>query len=112
MVRHDTVARARELLRRSITGRGFTGLVSLVVRVRCHVPLHEHGQSRTLRMIILTKDPSRLSIPPPPLPPFDQAAARQKVLAAEAAWNTRNPDRVAVRFQYQWHCNGTGIPLR
>jgi uncharacterized protein len=34
----------------------------------------------------------------PPLPPFDEASARQKVLAAEAAWNTRDPDRVAAAY--------------
>ena len=34
----------------------------------------------------------------PPLPPFDEASARQKVLAAEAAWNTRDPDRVAGAY--------------
>jgi nuclear transport factor 2 (NTF2) superfamily protein len=38
-------------------------------------------------------------IPPrPPLPPFDEAAARQKVLMAEAAWNTRDPERVAAAY--------------
>ncbi len=79
-----------------------------------------------------TIDPSR-----PPQPPFDQASARTKVQAAEDAWNTRDPervaaaytadtvwrakwdreqdyalrkslwaytdDRIAVRFQYEWH---------
>ena len=39
-----------------------------------------------------------MSTPRPPLPPFDEAAARQKVLAAEAAWNTRDPDRVAAAY--------------
>ena len=34
----------------------------------------------------------------PPLPPFDAASARSKVLAAEAAWNTRDPDRVAAAY--------------
>jgi nuclear transport factor 2 (NTF2) superfamily protein len=33
-----------------------------------------------------------------PLPPFDEASARQKVLAAEAAWNTRDPERVAGAY--------------
>jgi nuclear transport factor 2 (NTF2) superfamily protein len=45
------------------------------------------------------------STPPrPPLPPFDEAAARQKVLMAEAAWNTRDPDRVAAAYtpDSQW----------
>ena len=30
----------------------------------------------------------------PPLPPFDEAGARQKVRLAEDAWNSRDPDRV------------------
>jgi uncharacterized protein len=34
----------------------------------------------------------------PPFPPFDEAAARAKVLAAEAAWNTRDPVRVAGAY--------------
>ena len=34
----------------------------------------------------------------PPLPPFDEASARLKVMAAEAAWNTRDPDRVAGAY--------------
>ena len=34
----------------------------------------------------------------PPVPPFDKTSARQKVLAAEAAWNTRDPERVAGAY--------------
>lgn len=34
----------------------------------------------------------------PPFPPFDEASARKKVLGAEAAWNTRDPDRVAGAY--------------
>ena len=34
----------------------------------------------------------------PPLPPFDETTARQKVLAAESAWNTRDPERVAGAY--------------
>jgi nuclear transport factor 2 (NTF2) superfamily protein len=34
----------------------------------------------------------------PPLPPFDEASARQKVQAAEDAWNTREPERVAAAY--------------
>lgn len=30
----------------------------------------------------------------PPLPPFDEASAAQKVRMAEDAWNSRDPDRV------------------
>ena len=34
----------------------------------------------------------------PPVPPFDDQSARRKVLAAEAAWNTRDPERVAGAY--------------
>ncbi len=34
----------------------------------------------------------------PPVPPFDEQAARQKVQAAEDAWNTRDPERVAGAY--------------
>lgn len=34
----------------------------------------------------------------PPLPPFTLESARQKVRAAEDAWNTRDPDRVALAY--------------
>ncbi len=36
--------------------------------------------------------------PRPPLPPFDQASAAAKVQAAENAWNTRDPERVAGAY--------------
>ncbi|GII30000.1 nuclear transport factor 2 family protein [Planotetraspora mira] len=34
----------------------------------------------------------------PPLPPFDHKTALQKVQAAEDAWNTRDPQRVALAY--------------
>ncbi len=34
----------------------------------------------------------------PPLPPFTHETATQKVLAAENAWNTRDPERVAAAY--------------
>jgi nuclear transport factor 2 (NTF2) superfamily protein len=34
----------------------------------------------------------------PPLPPFDREAALTKVQAAEDAWNTRDPERVAGAY--------------
>jgi hypothetical protein len=34
----------------------------------------------------------------PPLPPFTAETARHKVRAAEAAWNTRDPERVASAY--------------
>jgi uncharacterized protein len=36
--------------------------------------------------------------PRPPLPPFTEETARQKVQAAEDAWNTRDPQRVAGAY--------------
>ena len=33
-----------------------------------------------------------------PVPPFDEAGARQKVQAAEDAWNSRDPHRVAGAY--------------
>ena len=34
----------------------------------------------------------------PPVPPFTEQTARQKVQAAEDAWNTREPERVAGAY--------------
>ena len=36
--------------------------------------------------------------PKPPLPPFTLETAKAKVQAAENAWNTRDPDRVAIAY--------------
>jgi nuclear transport factor 2 (NTF2) superfamily protein len=42
--------------------------------------------------------------PRAPLPPFDEESARQKVLTAEAAWNSCDPERVAAAYSpdSQW----------
>jgi uncharacterized protein len=34
----------------------------------------------------------------PPVPPFDEESARQKVKAAEDGWNTREPEKVAQAY--------------
>ena len=34
----------------------------------------------------------------PPLPPFTLESARAKVQAAEDAWNTRDPERIAIAY--------------
>ena len=34
----------------------------------------------------------------PPVPPFDEETARQKVKAAQDAWNTRDPEMVALAY--------------
>ena len=36
--------------------------------------------------------------PRPPFPPFTEVTARQKVQAAEDAWNTREPEGVALAY--------------
>ena len=36
--------------------------------------------------------------PKPPLPPFDLTTAAQKVRLAEDAWNTRDPEKVALAY--------------
>ena len=43
-----------------------------------------------------------------PLPPFDAAGARQKVLMAEAAWNSKDPVRVAGAYteDSEWRNRG------
>ena len=43
-----------------------------------------------------------------PLPPFDEAGARRKVLLAEAAWNTRDAHRVAGAYSAdsEWRNRG------
>ena len=38
------------------------------------------------------------STPRPPLPPFDAGTAAKKVRAAEDAWNTRDPQKVAGAY--------------
>jgi nuclear transport factor 2 (NTF2) superfamily protein len=34
----------------------------------------------------------------PPLPPFTEGTAREKVRLAEEAWNTRDPEKVALAY--------------
>jgi len=41
--------------------------------------------------------------PRPPLPPFTPETAAQKVQAAEDAWNTRDPERVALVYTEDTH---------
>lgn len=50
----------------------------------------------------------------PPFPPFDEAAAWKKVLGAEAAWNTRDPDKVAGAYSVdsEWRNRDTFLTGR
>ena len=41
---------------------------------------------------------NEIEIPRPPFPPFTRETALAKVRAAEDAWNSRNPDRVALAY--------------
>jgi uncharacterized protein len=49
--------------------------------------------------------------PRPPLPPFTLESARQKVQAAEDAWNTRNPEHVALAYteDTEWRNRSTFV---
>jgi nuclear transport factor 2 (NTF2) superfamily protein len=40
-----------------------------------------------------------ISGPPLILPPFDEESARRKVQVAQDAWNTRDPERVALAYR-------------
>src|SRR5206468_3495572 len=60
-----------------------------------------HGSKRPpLPSLLACRDraavPSGGAVSRPPLPPFTQETAVQKVQAAENAWNTRDPERVAL----------------
>ncbi|MGH4031372.1 nuclear transport factor 2 family protein [Actinomycetota bacterium Odt1-20B] len=52
--------------------------------------------------------------PRPPLPPFTEADALAKVQAAEDAWNTRDPHRVALAYtpDSQWRNRDTFLSGR
>jgi nuclear transport factor 2 (NTF2) superfamily protein len=39
----------------------------------------------------------------PPLPPFTQATAAEKVRLAEDGWNSRDPDKVAMAYSLDCH---------
>jgi uncharacterized protein len=44
----------------------------------------------------------------PPLPPFTLETATAKVQAAENAWNTRDPERVAMAYTEDSEWRGIG----
>jgi nuclear transport factor 2 (NTF2) superfamily protein len=50
----------------------------------------------------------------PPLPPFTEETARQKVQAAEDAWNSRDPERVSLAYTEDsaWRNRGTSVTGR
>ncbi len=50
----------------------------------------------------------------PPFPPFDESSARAKVLGAEAAWNSRDPERVSLAYSVdsEWRNRDTFLEGR
>ncbi|RST13494.1 DUF1348 family protein [Streptomyces sp. WAC05374] len=48
-----------------------------------------------MRTTVLTREETAVR---PPLPPFTEETARLKVRLAEDAWNTRDPERVALAY--------------
>ena len=61
---------------------------------RAVAPLKE----RIARTGSQTRQPILQMNPRPPLPPFTEETARQKVQAAEDAWNSRDPERVSLAY--------------
>ncbi len=62
---------------------------------RAGVPLSadRHLAAQGDRLVMMSTPASR-----PPVPPFTEQSARQKVRGAEDAWNSRDPDRVAAVY--------------
>jgi nuclear transport factor 2 (NTF2) superfamily protein len=50
----------------------------------------------------------------PPFPPFDEASAWKKVLGAEAAWNTRDAEKVSLAYSIdsEWRNRDTFLQGR
>ena len=48
----------------------------------------------------------------PPFPPFNQDTAWAKVLGAEAAWNTRDPERVSMAYSVDSEWRNRNLFLR
>ena len=48
----------------------------------------------------------------PPFPPFTQEGAKEKIRAAEDAWNGRDPARVARAYMISptWVAQSDGLP--
>src|SRR5260370_17413394 len=60
-------------------------------------PMHQAGPTS------LWKEPS-MSDSRPPFPPFSLETAAQKARMAEDAWNTRDPERVALAYTEDSRC--------
>jgi len=55
---------------------------------------------------------TELEIPRPPLPPFTHETALLKVRAAEDAWNSRDPERVALAYTIDSEWRNRDVFLR
>eukprot|EP01104_Vermistella_antarctica_P017907 TRINITY_DN6466_c0_g1_i1.p1 TRINITY_DN6466_c0_g1~~TRINITY_DN6466_c0_g1_i1.p1 ORF type:complete len:210 (+),score=34.34 TRINITY_DN6466_c0_g1_i1:354-983(+) len=91
------------------TGRLVSAMVAHVhlsprVRVEPHIYyFNDTTGSNTCRSSMVRHSSSGSSAavegaPRPPLPPFTEATAREKVQLAEDAWNTRDPARIALAY--------------
>ncbi|SMF34137.1 hypothetical protein SAMN02745866_02165 [Alteromonadaceae bacterium Bs31] len=63
---------------------------------------------------LTTIEPRQIETARPPLPPFTKETALAKVQAAEDAWNTRDPDKVALAYTVdtQWRNRSTMLAGR
>src|SRR6185437_13125098 len=84
---HRSAERVVERPHRLCTTTGSTPAAPRIVlraRVSCTCTRRDEG--------------SRMAEDKPPLPPFTRETAAQKVQAAEDAWNTHDPDKVAQAY--------------
>jgi nuclear transport factor 2 (NTF2) superfamily protein len=63
-----------------------------------------HGVDYRLEVSLPTAAREEIAMDRPPLPPFTEETAKQKVRLAEDAWNTRDPQKVALAYTLdsQW----------
>jgi uncharacterized protein len=71
----------------------------MIARVPCRTD-HYHARARRWEFWQVSHMPG----PPVILPPFDEESALRKVQVAQDAWNTRDPERVALAYteDSQW----------
>src|SRR6266516_8069925 len=66
--------------------------------VSCAWPTAVRRPKRGTCVVSRSPDSASVRAMRPPVPPFTEATAREKVQAAEDAWNTRDPERVASAY--------------
>src|SRR5258708_1349591 len=77
--------------------------------MRTNVLLQHSTELRT--NVIRMREKSAMTDKRPPIPPFTEETALLKVQAAEDAWNTRDPETIALAYtedsQWRNRCDAT-----